>query len=182
MERRTLAPRVVFFLLLAAVYGVVYYFLQGTSFFDVTLAHNDRLFSADDVYCALNFYAVPMDASARIIKHPLFLVLASALTWLEGLIFGPVSAAEHYGHIVLLQMGLSLLSTLYLERILRLKVGLSQRRALLLYYGEGLNMREIGEQLGLDKSTVSRTIQRGERRLRRCLRYGAEAYLLGLGE
>ena len=132
MERRTLAPRVVFFLLLAAVYGVVYYFLQGTSFFDVTLAHNDRLFSADDVYCALNFYAVPMDASARIIKHPLFLVLASALTWLEGLVFGPVSTAQHYGHIVLLQMALSLLSTLYLERILRLHYGLGQRRTLLL--------------------------------------------------
>ena len=132
LERRDLWFRGAFFLLLAAIYGAAFCFLQGTSFFDVTLAHNDRLFSADDVYCALNFYAVPMDTSARIIKHPLFLVLASALTWLEGLIFGPVSAAEHYGHIVLLQMGLSLLSTLYLERILRLQVGLSQRRALLL--------------------------------------------------
>ena len=69
-----------------------------------------------------------------------------------------------------------------LIRCLQEDVTPKQRRALLLYYGEGLNMREIGEQLGLDKSTVSRTIQRGERRLRRCLRYGAEAYLLGLGK
>ena len=38
-------------------------------------------------------------------------------------------------------------------------------------------MREIGERLGVDKSTVSRTIKRGERRLQRCLRYGAETYL-----
>ena len=52
-----------------------------------------------------------------------------------------------------------------------------QRTALLLYYAEGYNMREIGEQMGVDKSTVSRTIKRGERRLQRCLRYGA-AHLL----
>jgi len=52
-----------------------------------------------------------------------------------------------------------------------------QRQALLLYYGEGLNMREIGERLGVDKSTVSRNIKRGERRLRRCLRYGAKDLL-----
>ena len=38
-------------------------------------------------------------------------------------------------------------------------------------------MREIGEKLGVDKSTVSRTIKRGEARLRRCLRYGAKAFL-----
>ena len=52
-----------------------------------------------------------------------------------------------------------------------------QRTALLLYYGEGYTMQEIGEKLGVDKSTVSRTIKRGEKRLQRCLRYGAEAYL-----
>lgn len=52
-----------------------------------------------------------------------------------------------------------------------------QRQVLLMYYAEGLNMREIGERLGVDKSTVSRTIKRGETRLRRCLRYGAESYL-----
>ncbi len=64
-----------------------------------------------------------------------------------------------------------------LLRALREDVTARQRQALLLYYGEGLNMREIGEKLGVDKSTVSRTIKRGEKRLQRCLRYGAEAYL-----
>ena len=48
---------------------------------------------------------------------------------------------------------------------------------MLLYYGEGLKMSEIGERLGIDKSTVSRTIKRGEYRLRRCLRYGAKRFL-----
>ena len=52
-----------------------------------------------------------------------------------------------------------------------------KRNMLLLYYGEQLNMRQIGTRLGVDKSTVSRTIKRGERRLQRCLRYGAEAFL-----
>ena len=48
---------------------------------------------------------------------------------------------------------------------------------LALYYGEGMTMRQIGDRLGIDRSTVSRTIKRGEERLQRCLRYGAEAYL-----
>ena len=47
-----------------------------------------------------------------------------------------------------------------------------------MYYAQDLNMREIAEILGVDRSTVSRTILRGERRLQRCLRYGA-ARLLG---
>lgn len=53
-----------------------------------------------------------------------------------------------------------------------------QREYLLLYYGEGLNMNQIGARMGVDKSTVSRTIQRGEDRLRRCLRYGAKRFLV----
>ena len=69
-----------------------------------------------------------------------------------------------------------------LIRALQEDVTPKQRQALLLYYAEGLNMREIGERLGIDKSTVSRTIKRGERRLQRCLRYGAEAYLRCMDE
>ena len=66
-----------------------------------------------------------------------------------------------------------------LLRALREDVTPRQREMLLLYYGEQLNMRQIGTRLGVDKSTVSRTIKRGERRLQRCLRYGAEACLAG---
>ena len=69
-----------------------------------------------------------------------------------------------------------------LIRALQEDVTPRQRQTLLLYYSDGLNMREIGEHLGVDKSTVSRTIKRGERRLRRCLRYGAEAYLKSMGD
>ena len=64
-----------------------------------------------------------------------------------------------------------------LLRALREDVTPRQREMLLLYYGEQLNMRQIGTRLGVDKSTVARTIKRGERRLQRCLRYGAEAFL-----
>ena len=69
-----------------------------------------------------------------------------------------------------------------LIRCLREDVTEKQRQALLLYYAEGKNMREIGQSLGVDKSTVSRTIKRGERRLQRCLRYGAEAYLRSMDD
>ena len=69
-----------------------------------------------------------------------------------------------------------------LIRALKEDVTAKQRPVLLLYYAEGLNMREIGEQLGVDNSTMSRTIKRGERRLQRCLRYGAEAYLKSMDQ
>ncbi|MCI8423485.1 MAG: sigma-70 family RNA polymerase sigma factor [Lawsonibacter sp.] len=69
-----------------------------------------------------------------------------------------------------------------LIRALREDVTEKQRQVLLLYYAEGMTMRAIAGQLGVDKSTVSRTIKRGERRLQRCLRYGAEAYLRNMDE
>lgn len=69
-----------------------------------------------------------------------------------------------------------------LIRALQEDVTPRQRQTLLMYYAQGLNMREIGEELGVDKSTISRTIKRGERRLQRCLRYGADAYLRSLDE
>ena len=61
-------------------------------------------------------------------------------------------------------------------------IAAKQRQMILLYYAEGKNMREIGEAMGVDKSSVSRTIKRGERRLQRCLRYGAEAYLRNMDD
>ena len=69
-----------------------------------------------------------------------------------------------------------------LIRCLREDITAKQREMILLYYAEGKNMREIGEAMGVDKSTVSRTIKRGERRLRRCLRYGARSYLRSMDD
>lgn len=69
-----------------------------------------------------------------------------------------------------------------LIRALREDVTDRQREVLRLYYAERKNMREIGELLGVDKSTVSRTIKRGEQRLKRCLRYGAAAFLRNMDE
>ena len=69
-----------------------------------------------------------------------------------------------------------------LVRALQEDVTARQREYLLLYYGERLNMKQIGERLGVDKSTVSRTIKRGEARLRRCLRYGAKSLLDARGK
>lgn len=45
-----------------------------------------------------------------------------------------------------------------LVRALREDVTPRQREVLLLYYAEQLNTRQIGEKLGVDKSTVARTI------------------------
>lgn len=67
---------------------------------------------------------------------------------------------------------------LALWRALHEDITEKQREYLLLYYGEGLNTAQIAEQMGVNKSTVARTIHRGEENLRRCLRYGAKRLLL----
>ena len=64
-----------------------------------------------------------------------------------------------------------------LFRAMREEITPRQRQLLLLYYNEGLTMQEIADRFMIDKSTVSRTIKRGEARLQRCLRYGASSYL-----
>ena len=60
-----------------------------------------------------------------------------------------------------------------LTHALRNDVTPRQREYMMLYYGQGMSMEVIAEQLGVNKSTVSRTLKRGRQRLHRCLRYGA---------
>ncbi len=47
-----------------------------------------------------------------------------------------------------------------------------QQQMLRMYFDDGQNMVEIAEVLGVNRSTVSRTLMRARRRLYRCLRYG----------
>ena len=46
-----------------------------------------------------------------------------------------------------------------------------QRETLLAYYIEQLNIIQIAQRRGVNKSTVSRTLKRAEQRLRRFLKY-----------
>ena len=69
-----------------------------------------------------------------------------------------------------------------LIRCIREDVTPRQREVLVLYYVRRMKHWEIAEQLGLERSTVSRTIKRGEDKLRRCLRYGARRYLRDASE
>jgi len=67
------------------------------------------------------------------------------------------------------------------ERLERLRRGLRQarereltsrqRQVLELYYDRGMNIPQIAEELGVNRSTVSRTLRRARDRLYRCLRY-----------
>ena len=47
-----------------------------------------------------------------------------------------------------------------------------QRQLLRMRYEEDMSVTQIARELGVDKSTVSRTIARAKRRLYKCLRYG----------
>ena len=46
-----------------------------------------------------------------------------------------------------------------------------QREILARYYDRGLKMPQIARKLGINRSTVSRTVKRAKERLYRCLRY-----------
>ena len=46
-----------------------------------------------------------------------------------------------------------------------------QKQVLELYYDQGHTIPQIAEALGLNRSTVSRTLRRAKDRLYRCLRY-----------
>nr|WP_325211452.1 sigma-70 family RNA polymerase sigma factor [uncultured Oscillibacter sp.] len=46
-----------------------------------------------------------------------------------------------------------------------------QRQLLELYYDQGMNIPQIAGELGVNRSTVSRTLRRARDRLYRCLRY-----------
>ena len=52
-----------------------------------------------------------------------------------------------------------------------------QREVLAMYYREELNLEQIGRRLGVNRSSVCRTLRRGENRLRRCLRFGSPVLL-----
>lgn len=60
-----------------------------------------------------------------------------------------------------------------LRHALRQDITERQREYMVLYYGRGMSMEAIAIELGVNKSTVSRTLKRGRQRLYRCLRYGA---------
>ena len=64
-----------------------------------------------------------------------------------------------------------------LVRAMREEITPRQRQVLAMYYQESLNLEQIGLRLGVGKSSVSRTLRRGEDRLRRCLRYGSPVLL-----
>ena len=60
-----------------------------------------------------------------------------------------------------------------LTHALRQDITERQREYMMLYYGRGMSMEAIAKEVGVNKSTVSRTLKRGRQRLYRCLRYGA---------
>lgn len=124
-----------FFGALALIYIAVFLLLCRTPLYDFNSsrgAHNDFLFSTDDVYYVSCFFSTTMDTSMRIIKHPLLVVAGWLCTCAERLALGPISLKHHYELIVMVQLCLSLLTTFYLHRILEEHYGLERRCALLL--------------------------------------------------
>lgn len=64
-----------------------------------------------------------------------------------------------------------------LRNALRNDITERQRLYMLMYYGQQMTMGAIAEQMGVNKSVVSRTIKRGRNRLHKFLKYGASNLL-----
>ncbi len=62
-----------------------------------------------------------------------------------------------------------------LHRAMRTELTATQRNYCLAYYEEGMTMKQIAARYEVDESTVSRTIQRGKRRLFKLLQVIAVA-------
>ncbi len=58
-----------------------------------------------------------------------------------------------------------------LQRVIDQELTELQRRTVEGYYLEKKSMSELAQERGVNRSTVCRTLQRAERRMRRCLRY-----------
>lgn len=58
-----------------------------------------------------------------------------------------------------------------LRRARERELTVRQRQMLALYYDQGMSMVQIAQVLGLNRSTVSRTIRRAKERLYHCLQY-----------
>ena len=69
-----------------------------------------------------------------------------------------------------------------LIRAIREELTDRQRQVLTLYYVRGMTITEVAQELGVCASTSYRTLHRAERRLFRCLRYGAVSYLRDMEE
>ena len=132
MEKRHTRLRILFFAALALLWGGLFLVVCRTGFYDVAGAHNDRVFSADDVYFVTSFFSPTLDTSPRIIKHPLLIVFGCLFTRLEGLVLGPISMEHHYMLIVMAQLCAGWLSVAVLDRILEEQYSLPVRQALLL--------------------------------------------------
>lgn len=117
-RRYSSAGRLIFFSALAVLYAGLFLVICRTGFYDVAGAHNDRVFSADDVYFVTSFFSSTLDTSPRIIKHPLLILFGCLFTRLEGLVLGPISMEHHYMLIVMAQMCAAWLAAAVLDRIL----------------------------------------------------------------
>ena len=67
-----------------------------------------------------------------------------------------------------------------LQRVIDQELTELQRRTVEGYYLEKKSMSELAQERGVNRSTVCRTLQRAERRMRRCLRSGG-SWIVGSG-
>lgn len=58
-----------------------------------------------------------------------------------------------------------------MQKVIEKELTPLQRQTVLAYYFGGMNICQIAQSRGVNKSTVCRTLHRAERRIQKCLRY-----------
>ena len=64
-----------------------------------------------------------------------------------------------------------------MRRALKTELTQRQLQMVVMYYGQNMRIIDIAQELGLEKSSVSRTLKRSRIRLARCLKYCAPELL-----
>lgn len=131
-KRKKKVSVIAFFTILAVLYLAVFIYLAFfTNIYDISSAHNDRFFSSDDIYFVTSFFSTAPEPSLRVIKHPLLCAFGWLFTNLEHIVFpGGLSLTHHYEAIVLFQMALSWLSSLFLFKTVTEHHGVEHNLAL----------------------------------------------------
>lgn len=113
-------PIIIFVVLCLVFYtSLLFLFDHTANVYDLDQhTNNDRFFSLDDVYYAKEIYSLTLENTARIVKHPLFMVFGNIFMRCEKFFFRETDLRTHYILIIFLQILVQLTAVFYLYGIL----------------------------------------------------------------
>ena len=94
-SRRRFLCRCAFFAVVSLAYAAVFVFLARSGLYRIENAHNDRLFSADDVYYVNNFFSTEMEACCWM-AAALIVMLSAAIPFIISMKTAPFASSVFF--------------------------------------------------------------------------------------